>query len=545
LECDAIEADVRFAAARSLEKSLTKKMIEVDDTVEIGASQERSKRAITRFLASNERCCRAYSDVEQKRLINEMAHKAHRQLPELWWDQIIACARHGPGASIGSKGRNSNFEKFFCNQMTATDFSLYVEYAKYIEGFPTWALAEKQRRALWADHPVCEIVAGSKLSTVPKNSETDRVICTEPVLNGFFQQGIGSILESVLRREYGYDKAKQPNRNRYLAHLGSLRGNIATIDLSDASDSISMGLVKALLPSDWVAAIEDTRSPVTQLPNKEVITLNMVSSMGNGFTFNLMTYIFTLVLHVVADRRGENIHRSLCGVFGDDICCPTDWYQDVLDALVLLGFTPNKEKSFGDGLFRESCGTDWYRGENIRGVYIKRLASLQDVYSAINRLNRWSVIFRVRLPETKSFLWELGARYHREMKVKRKGAFPNYVPFDTAVTSGVQVPSLSAGYPVTYYAWVPTRKQFAIFARNELDRTTWAYDKIKPAYNNWPGVVLSWASGWIRKGCLLRRPDEVVYKRQKCLTLGWNYIPPLPWQRRVTASDWTEILMIR
>lgn len=131
---------------------------------------------------------------------------------------------------------------------------------------------------------------GNKVTTVPKNSKTDRVIAIEPLMNMYVQKGIGGAIRHSLR-SVGINLNDQTSNQR-LAREGSLQGKLATVDLSSASDSVSLLLVEELLPPDWVAAIKLCRSPCGVLPDGSVINYQKVSSMGNGFTFELESLIF-------------------------------------------------------------------------------------------------------------------------------------------------------------------------------------------------------------------------------------------------------------
>ena len=73
----------------------------------------------------------------------------------------------------------------------------------------------------------------------------------------------------------------------------------------------------------------------------------MVSSMGNGFTFELMSLILLGV---------TRFYSANSSVFGDDIIVPLDVAPEVVEAITGLGFLVNKRKSFFDGITRESCG---------------------------------------------------------------------------------------------------------------------------------------------------------------------------------------------
>jgi hypothetical protein len=106
--------------------------------------------------------------------------------------------------------------------------------------------------------------------------------------------------------------------------------------------------------------------------------------MGNGATFELESLIFYSLLWSVCCQDEE---RTI-SVYGDDLICPSDCYDEVLDALSLLGFVPNDEKSFGSGPFRESCGKDYWAGTNVRPVYVKDGVSTKEIFRLHNFFKR-------------------------------------------------------------------------------------------------------------------------------------------------------------
>jgi hypothetical protein len=186
----------------------------------------------------------------------------------------------GPGANLGCESYDF-YTKLFDSKLSRTSEQLYRWYRCAINDHPSWIEAEKFR----SSHRGDMIVAGSKLSFVPKTFEVSRTICTEPTLNMLFQKGIGAFLESRLLRDFRISLSFQPERNRALAKKGSIDGSFGTIDLSSASDSISIELCRHLLPKYLFRWLMDTRSPVTTFLGGEVIRLEMISSMGNVFTF--------------------------------------------------------------------------------------------------------------------------------------------------------------------------------------------------------------------------------------------------------------------
>jgi hypothetical protein len=274
-----------------------------------------------------------------------------------------------------------------------------------------------------------KILPGNKLFHVPKNNDISRCACTENILNMVFQKAIGAFLESVLAEFFNISLKTQPDHNRELAYLGSIDGSFATIDLSSASDSISLALVESICPNDLLGWLHLTRSSVTVLPDGSTVPMNIISTMGNGFTFPLETMIFASAVKAVSIHHGIPCidSKKHYGVFGDDIICRREIAENVISFLNSIGFSVNERKTFIDGPFRESCGVDVYRGYFTRGVYIYSLETVPDIYSAVNRLVRWSARHKVPLTRTIGFLLKNIGRIDR-------------VPFHEDDCSGLKVP---------------------------------------------------------------------------------------------------------
>ena len=218
-----------------------------------------------------------------------------------------------------------------------------------------------------------------------------RVIAIEPSANMCLQLGVAGFLEGVLR-SIGLDIRTQQPKNRELARKGSIDGSLMTIDLKNASDSFKPELVQQLVPKQFFDCLMAIRSPYTQIEG-EWVELNMISTMGNGYTFPLMTLILCSLIY--AYRRlycnGPNlfIDWSVTAVFGDDIIIKTDeiFFLPVLES---CGLIVNFDKSFSDGSFRESCGGDYDSGVDITPFYPKSLTTDSEVYVVINQVLEWS-----------------------------------------------------------------------------------------------------------------------------------------------------------
>lgn len=205
-----------------------------------------------------------------------------------------------------------------------------------------------------------ELVRGNRFTTVPKTALVDRGICIEPSANIFLQKGAGGIIRQRLKRA-GVDIRYAQYWHQTMAREGSLTGELATIDLSSASDTVSLRLVEFLLPVEWFQLLCMLRSPFT-LVNRKWVYLQKFSSMGNGFTFELETLIFA----ALANACGAGDFGVDYSVFGDDIIVPTRMARDLIALLRYCGFEENPKKTFLEGYFRESCGGDFFKGKPVR-----------------------------------------------------------------------------------------------------------------------------------------------------------------------------------
>ena len=96
------------------------------------------------------------------------------------------------------------------------------------------------------------IVTG-RLDFVLKNAKTKRAITVEPDLNKIVQTAYGDYMRCVLKRS-GIDLSDD-QRQSELARVGSITEGIATLDLSNASGLISLGLILDQFPEPWLDVI--------------------------------------------------------------------------------------------------------------------------------------------------------------------------------------------------------------------------------------------------------------------------------------------------
>lgn len=288
----------------------------------------------------------------------------------------------------------------------------------------------------------CTFVDHNNISFVPKTAKTHRSIAVEPFLNGFIQKGTDEYLRACLLRR-GIDLSDQ-SRNQALALEGSLGGTnpYVTIDLAAASDSLSIEVVRDLVPPEWFEYLSDIRAPYFMLPGQKLKVSSdcevgvkheyaKFCSMGNGFCFPLQTLIFASVCHAAMHQCGYDDDFS---VYGDDIIIRQGAALLAVEMLQELGFRTNVDKTFITGPFRESCGADWYEGQDVRPVHLKeRLADVRELFSFHNSCERspWvSDFFTEVRPVVRSFG---GGKFLRPGKEPGDTCYS--VPLDIAMSS--------------------------------------------------------------------------------------------------------------
>jgi len=228
---------------------------------------------------------------------------------------------------------------------------------------------------------VVKFVNGNRYSTVPKNNLKDRSICLEPLCNMFVQRAVGLGLRASLKRHCGVDL-------NVLADVHRTRisdSQTATIDLSDCSDTISLRLVEYLVPKHVLSAILASRSDMTLGLDDNFHVVNKVSSMGNGFTFDLMSMIL-LALTRSIDPTST--------VFGDDIICHRDAAVQIISNLTRADFRVNESKTnIGTG-FRESCGANYIDGYGyVTSFDLKWVTTTNDLIVTLNKVAILSQVY--------------------------------------------------------------------------------------------------------------------------------------------------------
>lgn len=351
-------------------------------------------------------------EAEAKEFIERVLWNASSKFDEesiqdpLNWEMMADLWRFGPGTSNGIDGTHTVMK--IQQPMTATPKC--IPMVKRLRALhPYLATFDAYKVSRDDQYSGVTPTYGNRLSTVRKNEEIERTIAIEPSGNMCLQLAFGRVVEIALML-IGLDIRHQQPRNQRLARRGSIEDDIATLDLKSASDRNTVRLISKLWPVECVRFMVASRSPFMKVGKDEYIELNMLSTMGNGFTFPVMTLTILALLYAV--RRcyfggGRRIDWTTTAVFGDDIIVPSEEAEILIEVLESAGFAVNRDKSFLQGPFRESCGGDYWNGVDVTPFYVKELRDDMDIYTAINQILSWCGKMNLFLPRSLTYLMSL------------------------------------------------------------------------------------------------------------------------------------------
>jgi len=280
--------------------------------------------------------------------------------------------RHGPGA-VATGERPDQKMQFKRIYEPVEEFypaqEFYFLNARHL--FDEW---DKYWSLDHVDEPV------AKVALVPKDSRGPRLISAEPLELQFIQQGLGKKLVAWIERHpLTRRKVNFTNQtiNRKLALRGSIDGMWSTLDMSDASDRVSLALVARLFEGTGLYPfLRALRSASTVLPDGRVVRMRKYAPMGSALCFPVEALCFWALavacVHVGGGVALGRAKRSVY-VYGDDIITRGGYEESLLQFFHYFGLRFNRKKCCYSGLFRESCGCDAYRGHIVTPIKVKRL----------------------------------------------------------------------------------------------------------------------------------------------------------------------------
>lgn len=309
--------------------------------------------------------------------------------------------KHGPGAVSDlqtGKGYKYSFPSwgprlqhvFPASEFAEANLSSAVSTGDYES--PTFPLREE----------------ASILHAVPKTQKGPRLIASEPTANQWCQQSVMKFLTVAIRDSYIGESIdfRRQDLSGSMVLVASFDKSLATVDLTAASDRLSCWLIERLFrvnPPLLAAMIASrTRFIVNDMDKKspKLHKLRKFASMGSALTFPIQSisfYILCVAAGMITERAHWKEIKSMgrqVRVYGDDLIVPVSWMPVLERLLELLYLKINRSKTFSKGNFRESCGTDAYKGANVSPGQVlevfdeSSLGTLQSVVDCANNLFR-------------------------------------------------------------------------------------------------------------------------------------------------------------
>jgi hypothetical protein len=318
--------------------------------------------------------------------------------------------RHGPGVTAERLTANQKFAQALWTTRLERVFP-FGDHA-----IPSWRYNSLLDRVEFLE-PKDEIPV--RVVSVPKTLKTPRIIAIEPACMQYMQQGVLRVLmrefhkDNLLRNLIGF-RDQEPNKA--MARKGSIDGSLATLDLSEASDRVSNQLVRTMLHNfpSLGEAVDASRSRKADVPGHGVQRLAKFASMGSALCFPFEAFVFTtIIFDAIALELKQPLTRGLIQryvgqvrVYGDDIIVPVEFAACVRTRLETFGFRVNVRKSFAEGNFRESCGGDYYAGEDVTPIRLRRLipTSTQHASEMVSFVAFRNLLFKRGLWQTAKYL---------------------------------------------------------------------------------------------------------------------------------------------
>lgn len=335
--------------------------------------------------------------------------------------------RHGSGATADRRVGNDKLDQTEW-PVRLESFFPYGEYALPNARY-SYLLDQVDFLEPGAERP-------AKVVFVPKTLKTPRVIAEEPVCMQYTQQALMRSLTPLLEESKigGMIGFTDQDPNRVMARRGSLSGDLATLDLSEASDRVSNQLVVSLL-AHWPhlrGAVQACRSTTADVPMHGVIPLAKYASMGSALTFPLEAMVFLAIIFWsmsggVRCQDSRTVKRLILKhlddvrVFGDDIIVPTHMALTVSAGLEAFGLKINQHKSFREGKFRESCGAEYYDGTDVSVVRVRQPLTFSSKTADVEMLES-TVALRNNLYE--AGLWSTAFWLDRHLDSGLQGYYP-------------------------------------------------------------------------------------------------------------------------
>lgn len=463
----------RFKRYKQLE-SLMKKYRFADDKF---TDEELEQKTLEKFLIKQEFFCTPIPRSVTTHMVLQRARKIARDiLGQYDPEYTVTASRFGKKSSIGCPlslayidhkltdvkafSGSSDCSKWFFSEVVPNDPILSSLVGNILkQGQPS------------LEHDSLNLVM------VPKSWKTYRPITPLTLLGLFYSYGVGEQVTERLRKN-GLDISRLQERHRGWVKKFSMPKDAsnnawpATADLSSASDSLTSELLNAILPREWYNAMKKTFSHQLVFDGVQFYTASVLP-MGNGLTFPTETLVFYALLKAIAELTKV---RGLISVYGDDLIYPSELHAYVAAIFPKLHLVLNLDKTFVRAPFRESCGSDYYMGCDVRpsflpdgGVSMQRTKYASWLYKVYNTLiRRWdpleirsTLLFLLKeIASCSQKIFRVPPSYPDTAGVKVSS--PEVIPLDTQVLDWAPIDIVFANgsrhYNFSYYQVMPDKR---------------------------------------------------------------------------------------
>jgi len=347
-----------------------------------------------------------YSDF--RRMSNMLFGQSFEAIDQKVFDRELIMPKHGPGSTADKLRGNAKYRQ--------RDWPVRLQEIFPWEEFlaPNSSFVSEMQESVNLVEPEAEMPVS--VISVPKTLKTPRIIAMEPTCMMFMQQALNATILDELRKVYHLNRfmdTRHQEPNQLMAMRGSREGSLATLDLSEASDRVSNRLVEAMFVDypHLLWAVDATRSRKADVPGYGVMPLAKYASMGSGLCFTVEAMVFLTLAFLGIERSlgsrfsPQDLERFVgeVRVYGDDIIVPVHCVSMVIDSLEHFGAKVNAGKSFWTGKFRESCGKEFYNGEDVSIVRVRRefpsspkdareVISIIELRNQFYKTGYWSVV---------------------------------------------------------------------------------------------------------------------------------------------------------
>jgi len=411
--------------------------------IEAECSAARNNAAVQGFIKADDACSLWDHDPQNESLLTELSSISRVSVgwllsdsnSQIRDDRIVP--RHGPGATADRLMGNQKYSLQYWPDKLQTRFPWW-----------DWAMVSPRFSEEYGLDVSTSVIAAS-LRLVPKTMSSPRVIVMEPTANQYLQQGIMTNIVECIERKTSMIGFTRQSLNREMAREGSITRDLVTLDLSEASDRVTLRQAESVfsgVPDVWEALLA-TRSDECKLPDGTTRPVFKFASMGSAVCFPVeaLTFWSAVVMAAVRYHRRHDgffrltysFLRKLEGrvrVYGDDIIAPYAYLMDIREVFFQLGWKINVSKSFSEGFFRESCGGDFYAGEDVTPVRVRDFlcTNIRDPHSVQSTVSLRNQLYLAGY-------WKTAARLDQRMRRVTKGLYPVVTEREIGVVGRVSV----------------------------------------------------------------------------------------------------------